>query len=95
MIKDGLMRQVTTATLLSVEWTDETTHWEYDLTNSYITANSVVMVVVANTSADHAGMLLPTNDSYDGGVIIYAESQPEADIDISYTIHETKDITPT
>jgi hypothetical protein len=70
-------------TILSTSWTDDTAtsgFWIYDITDTDITANTVVDVNIALSSLENASDLKSANDSYAGYVRLYADSQPSADI---------------
>jgi hypothetical protein len=84
----GTLIKVAAEVLDVAEWTTGTTYEEYEVSNGNIEANSLVMVVVHNASADiaSAAELLPQVTVGTGTVTLYAINTPTDDITVDIWI---------
>jgi len=84
----GTLIKVPDEVLDVAEWTTGTTYEEYEVSNGDIEANSLVLVVVHNASADIASAagLLPQVTVGTGTVTLYAENTPTDDITVDIWI---------
>lgn len=81
--------QVTGKTLSAASWTTDGSLKKYSLSDTNITADHIVDVIVANASADIAqvAQLLPTTNSVAGAVEIWAKNTPSGDITVAINIY--------
>lgn len=79
---------ITGKTLVAANWTTDGSLKKYSLSDSNITADHIVDVVVANADADIAiaAQLLPTSNSVSEAVEIWAKTTPTNDIGVTLII---------
>lgn len=76
------------AVLLRDNWVQANNAWEYNYINSAINEHSIAQVIPDNSDANvsRATILLPANESYNGGLKIYAANQANGDINVTINI---------
>lgn len=76
------------AILLRNNWVQAGSVWEYNYTNNAINEHSIAQVIPDNSDANvsRAAILLPANESYNGGLKIYAANQANGDINVTINI---------
>ena len=76
------------AVLLRNKWVKANNAWEYNYINSAINEHSIAQVIPDNSDANvsRATILLPANESYNGGLKIYAANQANGDINVTINI---------
>jgi hypothetical protein len=84
----GAMRISAAAVLTQAGWTLVGSYYQQQVNNTNILATSFVIVTPDNDDVPivQAAEVLPQNDSVAGGVIVYSENQPSADIGITLNI---------
>lgn len=82
--------QITGITITAANWSLVSGLYEYNLSNTNITANSIVEVIPANASIAivKAAEVLPETDSSAGSVKLYATNAPTGDISVTINITE-------
>jgi len=90
VIPGSLPIQVTGLTLLSTGWSLVGSFYEYDLSDTNITEDSIVDVIPDNADIDTVedAVIMPHTDSSAGSVKIYAENEPTGDIGVTINIFE-------
>ena len=76
------------AILLRTNWVQVGDIWEYDYINNAINEHSIAQVIPDNNDVNisKATVLLPANESYNGGLKIYAANQANGDINVTINI---------